>query len=323
MSAAAGRVPLVGVVIPTFQRAANLPLLFKELADQTMASDDFEVIVVDDCSSDDTVAVVEQWATQVPYRLRVIGTFENSGPATARNLGWAATAAEVVAFLDDDCSPAPTWLAAGLGAFTTEPAAGVVQGATLLPEGVSTDGLIDWWVWREVTGPTAYFEGNNLFFRRVVLEQTGGFDEEISHYGEDCAAGWRVLEAGFERAFCAEAVVTHPLERRGFAWYVRNGYREHRIVACAAKHPGFRQAAFWRGWAYRKEDPALVAAVVGLLLSRWSRLALVAALPYLWWRRPSVRHLNFFRLCLQIPVVDAARVAGHLEGSLRHRVFVL
>jgi hypothetical protein len=45
--------------------------------------------------------------------------------------------------------------------------------------------------------------------------------------------------------------------------------------------------------------------------------------PYLWWRRPSVRHLSFFRLCLQIPAVDAARVAGHIWGSVAHRAFVV
>jgi GT2 family glycosyltransferase len=313
----------VAVVIPTYQRSGNLPLLFKELATQTLAPEHFEVVVVDDCSGDDSSTLVEEWAPQVPYRLRVMSTEKNSGPATARNLGWAVTTAPVVAFLDDDCTPAAGWLEAGLAAFSVEPAPGLVQGATLLPAGASTHGLIDWWVWREVTSPTAYFEGNNLFFRRDVLERTGGFDEDIGHYGEDCAAGWRALEAGYRRGFSGNAVVVHPLEHRGFGWFMRNGYLEHRIVACAARHPGFRREAFWRGWAYRKEDPALVAAVVGVVLATRFRPALLLALPYAWWRRPSVRQRSFFRLCLQIPLVDAARLAGHLRGSVRHRVFVL
>lgn len=315
--------PDISVVIPTYQRSANLPLLFKELANQTLAPERFEVLVVDDCSSDDSVALAETWAHQLPYRLRVMRTASNRGPATARNLGWAAATAPVVAFLDDDCTPAAAWLEAGLASFEALPQPGVVQGTTALPVGASTDRLIDWWVWREVSGPTPYFEGNNLFFRRDVLERTGGFDEDIAHYGEDCAAGWRAMEAGFERAFCPEAVVTHPLEQRGFGWFVRNGYLEYRIVACAAAHPGFRRAAFWREWAYRKEDPALVAAFVGLLLARRTRAGLLLVLPYLWWRRPSLRHRSFFHLCLQIPLVDAARVAGHLRGSARHRIFVL
>jgi GT2 family glycosyltransferase len=313
----------IAVVIPTYRRSGNLPLLFKDLAAQTLAPERFEVVVVDDCSGDDTPALVEEWATQVPYQLRVLSTPNNRGPATARNLGWAATSAPVVAFLDDDCTPSAGWLEAGLAAFSVEPVPGVVQGATQLPAGASTHGLIDWWVWREVSAPTAYFEGDNLFFRRDVLERTGGFDEDIRHYGEDCAAGWRALEAGYGQGFSADAIVVHPLERRGFAWFVRNGYLEHRIVWCAARHPGFRREAFWRAWAYRKEDPALVAAVVGVALATRFRPALLLALPYVWMQRPSARHLNFFRLCLQIPLVDTARVAGHLRGSLRHRVFVL
>jgi glycosyltransferase involved in cell wall biosynthesis len=316
-------VPDIAVVIPSYQRAAQLPRLLREMVNQTLALERFEVIVVDDCSVDDTVSVVEEMARLLPYRLRVIRTPRNHGPAAARNLGWRATAAPVVAFLDDDCTPSSGWLEAGLGAFDGHPRPGIVQGATLLPKGADTRVLTDWWICRHVVGPTPLFEGGNLFFPREVLMITGGFDEEIQYYGEDCAAGWRVLEAGFDRAFCLGASVTHPLEHRGFRWYVKNGYLESRIVHCAAKHPGFRKAAFWRSWAFRKEDPAFLAAVAGAMIGLRYRPALLMALPYLWWRRPSIRRISFFRLCLQVPVVDAARIAGHIRGSILHRVFVL
>jgi len=316
-------VPDIAVVIPTYQRATRLPALLDHLACQSLAPERFEVIIVDDCSTDDTVAVAKDLAGCLPYRLRVLQTTRNNGPAAARNLGWQATSAPVVAFLDDDCSPSKGWLEAGLGACGSTPHPGVVQGATLLPEGSKIGGLTDWWNWRVVLGPTPFFEGNNLFFPRYVLAITGGFDEDIRYYGEDCAAGWRVREAGFASAFCADASVTHPVERRGFAWFVQNGYLESRIVHCAAKHPGFRRAALWRPWAYRREDPAFLAAITGALVGLKFRPALLLVLPYLFLQRPSLRHLNFFRLCLQVPVVDGARVAGHVLGSFRHRVFVI
>lgn len=117
--------------------------------------------------------------------------------------------------------------------------------------------------------------------------------------------------------------MVHPVQQRGFRWFVKNGYLESRLVACAAKHPGFRQVAFWRPWAYRREDPAFFLALFGLLAAVRYRPALLLVLPYVWWQRPSVRNVNFFRLCLQVPVVDAARMAGHVRGSLEHGVFVL
>jgi GT2 family glycosyltransferase len=315
--------PDIAVVIPTHQHLALVSGLLETLAGQTLGAPRFEVVVVDDCSSDGTAAALRDLAPSLPFACRVLTTPTNGGPAAARNLGWQSTVAPVVAFLDDDCVPSPGWLVAGLDALGTRSAIGVVQGRTRLPEGASVHRLTDWYLWRVVEGPTPWFEGCNLFFRRDVLEQTGGFDEDIRYYGEDCAAGWRVLEAGFESAYASEAAVTHPVERRGFRWFVRNGFLESRTVHCAAKHPGFRRAAFWRPWAMRREDPAFVIALAGVAAGIFFWPAFVLVLPYVWWQRPSVRRLSFFRLCLQVPLVDAARLAGHLRGSARHRIFVL
>ncbi|HEX3794033.1 MAG TPA: glycosyltransferase family 2 protein [Acidimicrobiales bacterium] len=315
--------PEIAVVVPTFQRSEKLLPLLTSLGRQSLSTGRFEVIVVDDCSRDDTFELAREEVTSLPYALTVLQTPVNSGPAVARNIGWQSSTAPLIAFLDDDCIPSRRWLQAGLEAFQEQPQTGVIQGRTHIPEGSSVDRLTDWFVWRQIDGPTPYFEGANIFYRRASLEVTGGFDEEIGYHGEDCAAGWRVLEAGFRQGYCAEASVEHPIEQRGFAWHIAMGLLESRIVHCAAKHPGFRQSAFWRPWAYRREDPALLAALFGLLVGLRFRPALLLALPYLWWRRPSVRNLNFFRLCLQVPAVDAVRVAAHLRASLQFHVLVL
>ena len=285
-----------------------------------MAADRFEVVVVDDCSTDGTVDAVKALAAITPFGVRgALPTPVNGGPAAARNQGWQATAAPIVAFLDDDCTPSVGWIEAAVAALAGDPALGVVQGRTTVPDGVSIHRLTDWYLWRVVEGPTPFFEGCNLIFRRAVLARTGGFDEEIRYYGEDCAAGWRAVEAGYGRGYAAGAKVTHPVrERRGFRWFVHNGLLESRTVQCAAKHPGFRREAFWRPWAFRREDPAFALALVGLVAGIFVPYAFLLMAPYVWWQRPSVRQLSFFRLCLQVPMVDAARIAGHLRGSLRH-----
>jgi glycosyltransferase involved in cell wall biosynthesis len=102
-----------------------------------LASDRFEVVVVDDCSTTtDIVALVEDLATKVPFRLRAARTPVNDGPAAARNIGWKIASAPFVAFLDDDCIPDPKWLEAGLEALTSQPRVGVIQGAHGLLRGL-------------------------------------------------------------------------------------------------------------------------------------------------------------------------------------------
>jgi len=98
---------------------------------------------------------------------------------------------------------------------------------------------------------------------------------------------------------------------------------EANFVRMGTEFPGFRREAFWRPWAFRREDPALLAALLGVAIGLRFRPALVLAIPYLVLRRPSPRRLSFFRLCLQIPILDAARVLGHIRGSLEYGTLVL
>ncbi len=328
--------PAVSVVIPTHDRSARCADLLRLLASQSVGLDRFEVIVVDDCSTDDTTEVLAALRTEVPYRLVALRTPANGGPAAARNLGWAAASAPVVAFTDDDCLPGPGWLAAGLAAFAADPGLGVAQGRTQAPEGVDVSTLQGWYVWRVITEATPYFDACNIFYRRSALQATGGFDEQIGWWstrpgagstpvawGEDSAAGWAVVEAGWGRRFVADAVVVHEVEERGWWWHVRYGYLDRIIVALGVQHPGYRQEAFWRPWAYRREDAAFLAAVAGAVLAWWWRPAAVAVLPYLWWRRPSIRRPRFVQMCLGNLAVDAARASGRLHGALRYRTFVI
>ncbi len=312
----------IAVVIPTFQRVHLLPALLEALSAQTLPPGRFEVVLVDDSSD---VDVSQRVATlgPFPYRLQVLRTPRNAGPAAARNLGWRATSAPALAFLDDDCLPSPGWLEAGLEALTAQPRVGVLQGRTVAPDGVDISRLGDWYIWRIVEHPEPEYMACNIFYRRQAFETTGGFDEVIGWWGEDTAAAWRVIEAGWDTSFAPEASVTHPVERRGWAFFVRNGLLEHNMIRLGVEHPGYRAEKYWRHWAYRADGPELLAALAGLALARRQRSALLLALPYLWRRRPSMRQPSFFRLCLQVPVVDGARVIGHLRGSIRHRSLVL
>jgi GT2 family glycosyltransferase len=316
--------PEISVVTPTYNKADRLPGLVDALAAQTLSRDRFEVIIVDDCSTDDTSEVLDKLEAEGRLDFGRIRTPSNSGgPSRPRNIGWRTSVAPVVAFLDDDCLPEPGWLEGALAALAASPRIGVLQGRTTPPEGVDLKSLDRWHVYRLVTELSPWFEGTNVFFRREALQAVAGFDESICWWGEDTDLGWRVVEAGWDRAFAADAVVVHEVIDRGWRWAAKFGWLDSRVIEVAAKHPQVRREGFWRPWAIHRQGAEFAAAIVGLsLATRWKPAALLA-LPYMFYRRPPIRRPGTIRIGLQTLAVDSVRLAGHLRGSVSARIFVL
>lgn len=305
----------ITVVAPTYQRADRVQRLVAALERQTHPLDRFEVVIVDNCSTDDTADVLAKLAATSPLQLRTLRTEVNRGPARARNLGWQAAAAPLVACTDDDCVPEPGWLAALVRAFEADERLGVAQGRTRAPDGPREQ----WTLAREVDGESPWFEGCNLAFRKAALDATGGFDEELGWYGEDTAAGWKVVDAGWARGFVTDAVVDHDLEVRDARWRIKQAWLERNLVELAGRHPGLR-AEFWRRWAFRAESATLPLAIGGLAAAWVHPLGALLVVPYLRNRRADLLRPRVFATQLAI---DASALAGHLRGSVAGRVLVL
>jgi GT2 family glycosyltransferase len=317
--------PKVCVVVPTYNGAHRLHALLEALDRQTLPAADFEVVVVDDCSTDTTWNDLERLAPGRRSSIRVMRTAQNSGgPAAPRNLGWRSSRAHVIAFLDDDCLPEPDWLAGALAVMEADSQVGVLQGRTIPPPDFDFTSLGPWHVVREVHGETPWFEATNIFYRRSALEQVGGFDEYLRWWGEDTDLGWKVVEAGWRRGFTEKAVVIHEVRDRGWRWAARFGWLDRRTVIAASVHPRIRTEGFWKPWAFHRQPAELALALVGLGISMWWRPAALLSIPYAWDRCPPVqRPSRFIPLAVQSLVVDAASLAGHLSGSLESGIFVL
>ena len=221
------------VVVPTHCRPAPLARCLQALAGQDFPKNDFEVIVVDDGGA---IPAVSSGPGCVFQLLRQ----DRRGPAAARNAGAAIASGEFLAFTDDDCRPAPDWLAclAALLAGTPDELVGgpIVNDLTENPFSTASDLLLDY-LYRHYshdgTGP-AFLATCNLAMRRSHFDEIGRFDERFPiAAGEDREFCDRWRYSGRRIRFASGAVVhhAHSMEWRGFmrqhfnygrgAWYFR------------------------------------------------------------------------------------------------------
>ena len=126
-----GTVPVASIVVATKNRVERVARLLTALDLQTEPR--FEVVVVDDGSTDGTSERVEGVARTVGYPVRLLRNDESEGQGTSRNRGWHVATAPVVVFTDDDCVPVPNWLASLLDAMQRD-GLDLVSGVTGPPD---------------------------------------------------------------------------------------------------------------------------------------------------------------------------------------------
>lgn len=311
----------MSVVVPTRDRAERLGRLIASLKRQDLPRGDFEVIVVDDGSSDSTQALLAAEAARGDLALTVRRREQAGGPAAARNEGWRAARAPLVAFTDDDCVADPGWLEAGLEAAAASPGA-IVQGRTDPDPGELEDyGPFSHTL--HIPEPTPWFETCNVFYPRDLLEQLGGFDDRSfsKPVGEDADLAWRGIEAGAQHAFAADARVFHAVLDLGPIGRIRQATLRSDAAAAMARHPELHRRHVWRRVFWDQHHELFVRAVVALVLRR--RLGPLA----IWLAAPYVAFLTERRtgplLAPYLVIRDLVEVASVARGAARARRFLL
>lgn len=331
------RPPPVSVVVSTYGRAGFLPALFASLEAQTVPSDSFELIVVDDASTDGTWETLADLmaATRLPARALRLAC--NSGQGAGRNHGLAVARGEVVAFTDDDCLPSSQWLERLTDPFDAATGAGravVVQGQTRAwPDDADEAGAWARTVW--VLRPTWLFETCNVAYRRHDLDGVGGFptgrDAPIGAHGrivgEDAIAGWRVIESGAELVFAPDALVHHRHLPAGFLDWLSEQRGRGSFPGLVARSPLGRRA-LWRSWFLAPRSAAFDVAIVALLGAMHSRRArwLIGLGPWVLLALPEARsrkgRSTAVRL-VQLFLGDSVGVVSLASASFRSRSLVL
>ncbi len=173
-----------------------------------MAPDEYEVLIADDAASEATRRQVEDFAAEGMGAVRYLPVTKTHGPAAARNVGWRAAHAPLIAFTDDDTVPHAGWLEAGAGALERDAELAAVTGQVVVPlPPTPTD-----YERNEAGLEGAEFVTANCFCRRDVLETLGGFDERFtSAWREDSDLHFRLLKHGAKLRKVPTAVVVHPV----------------------------------------------------------------------------------------------------------------
>ncbi len=216
--------PDFSVVIPTRDRCARLEQTLVCVEAQRDCPD-FEIIVVDDGSSDDTAEHLSRRAWSRPHQVQHLAS--SGGPARARNAGVAGASGEYVAFLGDDTQPTPGWLAAHASAHRAGERA--VIGRIQWPRSIKPTAFMRYVAER---GPQfgfaliddatdlhfRFFYASNLSLRREHLRREP-FDESLRAAAwEDIELGYRLHQGGLRFIYEARAVVEHdhPTDVDGF-----------------------------------------------------------------------------------------------------------
>jgi len=291
----AALLPFCSVIVPNYNGRALLGECLDALSAQTYPADRYEVVMIDDASTDDSVSFVR---THYPA-VRIIALTTNHGFDKACNLAAKVVRGDFLVLLNNDAVPEPGWLDALAEALQAHPQAGAATSKMLLYDQrdrlhnagdmMGQDGIprnrgvweIDRgqyddavWVFSGCGGAVAY--------RRAVWEALGGFAELFSMYLEDVDLGWRMQLRGWKTIFVPGARVYHHLSATGGGitasyytgrntiWTIARDMpgpilrRHWRRVLGAQWRIARKALRAWRGEAARARLRGMLAGLVGL-----------------------------------------------------------
>lgn len=206
--------PLATVIVPVYNGATTIERCLNALAEQTMAPERYEIVVVNDGSVDNTAGVITAWAQAHPQiRCRLVDQ-KNQGPAAARNHGAQVAQSDLLLFTDADCAPRPDWIAVMGAAFADESVIGA-KGAYLTQQ----QGLAPRFVQAEYEDrydrmrdqpQIDFIDTYSAGYRREIFLANGGFDTTFTTASvEDQEFSFRLAQKGYRLIFVPEARVYH------------------------------------------------------------------------------------------------------------------
>ncbi|MBD2487991.1 glycosyltransferase family 2 protein [Aulosira sp. FACHB-615] len=211
---AAKFLPMVSVVVPIYNAEADLSALIACLSAQTYPQDRVEYLLVDNNSSDRTLALLQEAAVNSAIKISALSENKIQSSYAARNTGIRAATGEIIAFTDADCHPQPQWLESLIQPFVNSDVVIVAGEITALPGNSLLEQYAEL---QDVLSQKhtlahpfcAYGQTANLAIRRTALEKAGLFRPYLTT-GGDADICWRILRQNLGRLeFAPQATVQH------------------------------------------------------------------------------------------------------------------
>jgi glycosyltransferase involved in cell wall biosynthesis len=213
--------PLVSVIIAS-HRPAYLGALLSALRKNTTPV--FETIAVCD---------YDAGGMPIDFPEVIFQRVENRSISAKRNAGVKKASAPVVAFIDDDCIPSPEWVAKGHGYLSANPSAAAVEGLTTIEN--TRDAPSAPRDYKRLERPG--FRTNNIFYRKAVFLDAGGFDERFTVQREDLDLAFSVLDKGYAILHDAGVLVVHRVRRHELWDLLKNCANRRFDPLLYKKHP--------------------------------------------------------------------------------------
>lgn len=306
------------IIIPAYNAEATIHSCLSSAKTQSIAKSDYEIILVDDGSTDNTADIARSFGVQVVVQ-------ENQGPATARNVGAKLAQGNVLVFTDSDCTLHENFLEHMIAPIEDGRAVGV-QGRykTKQTPFMARFGQveIETRYQRMLKAPYIDFIGTYAAgYRRDIFLQQGGFDTEFSMAsGEDSEFSFALHRLGHKMIFQPEAMV-HHLHPESLRHYIRvkffRGYWRARLYR---KHPGKAVKDSYTPQALKLQLLMVLLGLMALVCApfvpgaQW--VLMVVALSFVWFSAPFVKlfkergERDYWRL----PLVLACRALALLFG---------
>ena len=265
---------LASVIVPVFDGAQTLDLCLQALSAQTIESERYEVIVVDDGSTDGSAEVAAR------HRVEVIRQ-EHAGAAAARNRGAEQASGQVLLYTDADCEPAPDWIEQMLAPFADPEVVGVkgvyhTRQRSAVARFVQAE-FEEKYDRQKRVKQIDFVDTYAAAYRREVLMAHGGFDPAFL-MDEDQEFSFRLASAGYRLVFQPAAAVyhQHPSSAWEYAWRkVQFGRWKVRVIA---RHPSKALHDSYTPWTQKAQILLVPLAGMGAMMAAFALLSWPLAL---------------------------------------------
>lgn len=231
----------ISIIIPNYNRKTDVLAALQAIHKQDYR--DFEVIVVDDNSSDLSVEAIKRDFS----RVKVIVSDKNRGPAVARNIGIKEARGNIIVGVDTDVIFSNNHTLTQIASKFEDSTGLYCMALRVINYYSQKDDTKTWWhpmpigEYADKEFYTDYFSGSAYAFRKVVFEKAGYFSEDLFMHGEEIDLAFRILDQGFDIVYCPSITVLHKVAKKARNTMIPFYYHRRNQLWIAAKYyPPFK-----------------------------------------------------------------------------------